>query len=217
MRKCGGIALAGIVVWSSAVLGLLSAGARDAGATSGTPPIQTQSVAPGVTTGAPSVTLLEQTPWIQQKGTFRLRLKVAAADPAHDTIQVLGFDRLITRTDFDSAAQGHSVGFAWYRAGPMPLSSLPADRSGGVDIDIPVNQTPATGSSIPRFDASAGSAVFPLQIGVFDKSNVAEGPPITTFLVYAAGSEVGYGVPKLSVAVVLPVHSPPPVTPKGQL
>ena len=83
-----------------------------------------------------------------------------------------------------------------------------------MDIDIPVN--PSSGSTspsgIPAFDPPNGSAVFPLQIGLYrDGSNTLEGAQLTTFLVYAAGPQSSTSYPPLSVALIVPVHAAPVV------
>jgi hypothetical protein len=174
-------------------------------------------LASGIETGPPTVALLGQTPWVEQSGIFRLRLEVTASDPSVDRLAVQAYTRLTTRTDFDDAKQGNMNGFVWYTAGPLSLSSLPADPAGGVDVAIPVNVAPPAGSVVPTLDATVGSGVYPLQIGVYDQNGVLQGQPLTTFLVYAAGPPSVTSLPRLSVALVLPFHSAPAVTRRGQL
>ncbi len=171
----------------------------------------------GVATGPPSVVLLAQTPWVQGNGTFRLRLQITASDPSTDRLAVQAYTRLTTRTDFDDAKQGNMNGFVWYTAGPVSLSTLPADPAGGVDVSIPVNVTAPPGSVIPTLDATVGSGVYPLQIGVYNQNGVLQGGQLTTFLVYAAGPPSVTSLPRLSVALVLPFHSAPAITRSGQL
>jgi hypothetical protein len=170
---------------------------------------------PGVATGQDKLTVLAQSPWVGPNGDFRLELGVTARDPAHERILVQGYSRLTTRTGFDDALGGHVGGYVRYTA-TVPLSTVPPDSAGGVDIDIPVNTTTSS-SSFPEFEAVGGSGVFPLQVGLYDESGVPQGQPITTFLVYAAGTPAQTGLPKLSVAIVLPVDAPPAVGRGGQL
>ena len=96
----------------------------------------------------------------------------------------------------------------------VALANLPADPTGGVDIDIPVNES--TTSHTPTFYAAAGSGVFPVQIGLYNYNGVAQSHLLSTFLVYAEPPSAS-GLPKLSVSLTLPVHAAPPVTARGQL
>jgi len=194
---------------------LPSAGAVRASADTGQP--SESGLARGVASGPPAVTLLGQTPWVDGSGTFHLHLGVTAADPATDRLAVQAYTRLTTRTDFDMAKQGYVNGYIWYTAGPLSLSTLQADPAGGVDVAIPVNAAPKAGSAIPTFDATVGSGVYPLQIGIYNGNGVLQGQLLTTFLVYAAGPPSVTSLPRLSVALVLPFHTAPTVTRGGGL
>jgi uncharacterized membrane protein YgcG len=100
----------------------------------------------------------------------------------------------------------------------VPLSQLPADPQGGVDLNIPVNPTTAVpAGSLPAFDAVGGSGVFPLQVSLADQNGAPLGKPLTTFLVYTAGDPLATGFPRLSVAVFIPVHASPTVGAQGQV
>jgi hypothetical protein len=182
-------------------------------AASGTPPAPAASVPPGVQSGTDAVTLLQQTPWVLRHGIFHLRLQVSASDP-NEQLRVTVYSHLVTRTDFDAALSGQFNGYPVY---PLTLSldSLPVDSSGGIDVDIPVNQA-ATSSEFPVFSATSGSEVFPVQIGLSRSDGTPQGQPITTYLVYTVPySAAPY--PKLSVSLTVPVHEPPQVNAKGQL
>ena len=166
--------------------------------------------------GPVGVTLLSQTPWIDGHGVFRLHLQVNARDPSSDTLDIMTFQRLSTRTDFDNALVGRYDSYTWYNR-YLPVDTLTSDPSGnGFDVDIPVNQ-PSVGSQQPTFDAEAQSAVFPMQIAVRDANGNVEGHPFTTFLVWAAGPPSVTSLPRLLVSVMVPVQSPPTVTAKGAL
>jgi Family of unknown function (DUF6049) len=179
------------------------------------PPIPSAAVASGVSVGPPGVALLQQSPWVESGHDFRLRLQLTAPTPTDDRLVVTAFGRLTTRTDFDNAAKGEANTFAWYTAGPLRLSKLPRDPAGGVDVDIPVNAPSGSGTGIPTFQAAAGSGVFPLQIGLVDSTGAPKGQPISTFLVYAAGPPSVTNLPRLSVALVVPVHAPPSISSSG--
>ena len=181
------------------------------------PPAAT-SVAPGVQSGTDSITLLGQSPWVEGGHDFHLQLQITAHDPAHEQIVVQGYSQLLTRTGFDEALSGQINEYVVYSP-TVALTKLPADPAGGVDVNIPVDPTnsAASTSSIPPFTTTAESGVFPLQIGLADDSGNPVGQPLTTFLVYAAGSEMVTELPPLSVALILPVHAAPVVDANGQL
>jgi hypothetical protein len=170
---------------------------------------------PGIVKGADAVTLLAQPAWLAApSGVFRLRLLVSAHDPATEQIRVNVYARLTTRTGFDDALTGQ-LGQAIIYPLTLDVSRLPADPAGGVDVDIPINR-PATSLNIPTFYAAAGSGVFPIQIGIYDTSGDHQGQPLTTYLVYAEPYPAS-GLPKLSVSLLLPVHSVPTVDQKGRI
>jgi hypothetical protein len=184
-------------------------------AASGNPPVAVASVAPGVVSGTDQVTLLAQPSWVPAPhGVFRLRLGVSAHDPGHEQIRVNVYSRLITRTDFDNALQGQFNSVVRYPLA-LDLSKLPSDPAGGVDVDIPVNQV-STNPDIAEFYAAAGSGVFPIQVGITDPSGTPQGRPLTTYMVYAESFSASQ-VPRLSVSLVLPVHTAPILDSKGQL
>ena len=167
--------------------------------------------------GPAQIGLLGQTSWVDKSGVFRLRLQLPAGVPAGDHLEVQAYTRLTNRTDFDVALKGTPPGFVWYVSGPLPVSTLPADPAGGVDVDIPINQAGPPGSGIPTFDATVGSGVYPIQVGVYNGNSLIQYPPLTTFLVYAAGPSSVTNLPRLSVAVVLPFHASPTVNKNGQI
>lgn len=175
------------------------------------------AVSGGVVSGANGISVLAQSPWVTSGQTFQLRLQITADDPATDKLSVQAFSRLTTRTDFDNASRGHVPGSVRYPQ-VLPLSQLPADPQGGVDLNIPVNPTTALpAGSLPAFNAVGGSGVFPIQVSLADQNGAPLGKPLTTFLVYAAGDPLATGFPRLSVAVVVPVHASPTVGAQGLL
>lgn len=169
--------------------------------------------ASGATT-APSgpygVRLLGQTAWVQNSGSLTVRVDFAAADPATDRVQVSYFPQLINRTNFDSAASGKVRSYPTYSA-VHPLAGLPHDPAGGTDVVIPVNEAPPAGGPFGEFSA-AQSGVFPLQVSLVDSQGLPEGSPLTTFLVFAKGTNN-----PLSASVVVPVDSPLAVSRSGHL
>jgi Family of unknown function (DUF6049) len=164
-----------------------------------------------------SVSLLAQTPWVEKSGVFQLRLAVPGGVPTGDHLEAQAYTRLTTRTDFDQALNGQPQGIVWYLTGPLGSAQLPSDPAGGVDLDIPVNQAAPSGSTIPTFDATTGSGVYPIQVGLYDRNGLSVDQPLTTFLVYAAGPPSATSLPRLSVALIIPFHTPPTVSGHGQV
>lgn len=201
------IAVAALAVGLPTVAAPAAAGADS----SGGPAPATPAVAP-----APGVQLLAQTPWIEGHGTFGLRLGVDVPDPATDTVRVLVFPRLVTRTDFQAAATGKVNSYAIYSAAPT-VATLPTDPAGGVDVSIPVDSTAPARSPVPAFQTTVQGGVYPVQVSVADQSGHAIGNPFTTFMVYAQGAQDTTGYPPLSVAVVVPFRSPAVIGPAGRL
>jgi hypothetical protein len=143
-----------------------------------------------------------------------MQVKVTTRDPDHNLLHINVYARLTTRTGFDEALNGQPGGYVIYPL-TMPLSKLPADPAGGVDVDIPINQA-GSDPNVPIFYASAGSGVFPVQVGLVDSDGNPQGRSLITYLVYAEPYPAS-GLPKLSVAVVVPVHSAPTLDAKGQI
>ncbi len=218
----GRLILALLVVLGAGLVALTgsakNAGAQEAAATgrpdtgTGDPPRAATPATSGVGRGQDSVTLLAQSPWVSDRQNFHLRLLVTASDPDNEQLDLIVYNRLTTRTGFDEAMSGQIHGYSVYPLS-LSLSSLPADPSGGVDIDIPVNE-PSTGQ-IPTFNAAAGSGVFPVQIGLYHNATL-RGQLVNTFLVYAEPPSLS-GLPKLSVSLTMPFHVPPSVGNRGQL
>lgn len=165
--------------------------------------------------GSPGVQLLQQTPWLQGPGQYLFRVALSGAAPT-DQIQVTVFDQLITRTSFDQAAVGKVNDFAFYQQ-PVPLSDLPGNLSQGVDVSLPVNQTPPAGDPFKQIVQIGETGVFPVQISIVDASGVPQGKPLTTFIVYAQHTVSAGAVKPLSAALIIPFASPPVVGPSGGL
>ncbi|MGH9056170.1 MAG: DUF6049 family protein [Acidimicrobiales bacterium] len=174
------------------------------------------SFAPGVTTGADGLTLLAQSPWVGSGQEFHMRLGVSATDPSGERLVVSVYRRLMTRSGFDNAAAGRLAGSPAYTTAPLALLALQPDVAGGVDVNIPVNET-STESGVPQLSAEGGSGVFPLQVTLYNRAGVPQGRRLTTFLVFAAGPPSATELPRLSVAVVVPVFAAPSIGPHGQV
>ncbi len=159
------------------------------------------AVAPKATAATPAggLNVLSQSPWVETHGIFDLRLGVPSSGGYR--LQVTVFDRLITRTAFDQAAQGRVGGFFYRQA--VPLSGLAVDPSGGVDVELPVNTTAPIPALPTVYIGQTG--VFPVQVELFDSAGTPVGTPQSIFLEYASGPGSGSaGYVPLSVALVVP-------------
>jgi hypothetical protein len=167
----------------------------------------------------PGISLMSQSPYVVKKGSFDLQLAIQVGGQTGDFVQVLAFDNLITRTAFDQALNGQYQGTAIYQP-TVAVNKLTADPDGGYDLDIPVSpysEQPPAGSLVPVFEPAGASAVYPVQVGLFDSDDQPVGAPIDTFLVYALGPESVTQLPPLSVAVVFPVTAAPNLGPADQI
>ncbi len=132
---------------------------------------------PDIATGRDNLELLSQTPWVDPDSTqFRLHLQVTAQSPASEMLAVNVYTGLTTRSQFQGALGGEFYG-SYYQpgGGPVPLTDLARDPSGGVDVDIPVNQSSGE---------LATTGVYPVQV-FLEQGGVPMGKPLTTFIVYA--------------------------------
>ena len=168
------------------------------------------------TPATPGVQLLAQTPWVEGHATFQLRLGVNDPDPATDTVRLLVFPRLVTRSDFQAAAAGRINSYAIYSAAPA-VARLPADPAGGVDVNVPVDTPAPARSPFPTLQTYVQGGVYPVQVSVTTADGHPIGSPFTTFMVYAQGDQATTGYPALSVAVVVPYRSPADIGPAGRL
>jgi hypothetical protein len=133
--------------------------------------------APDVATGPDSLQLLSQTPWVDPSSTlFDLHLKITARNPGSEMLAVNVYTALTTRSQFQGALGGEFYG-SYYQpgGGPVPLTDLARDPTGGVDVDIPVNQANGVLSA---------TGVYPVQV-FLEKGGVPMGKALTTFIVYA--------------------------------
>jgi hypothetical protein len=170
---------------------------------------------PGVQTGSDRVALLSQSSWVGPGQTFHLRLQIAAHNAAHEFLSVQQYSLVADRSYFDEALSGHMTGYAQSPPVTFKLTSLSADPAGGVDIDLPVGST-ARSEGTRSLEVASQSGVYPIQIGLYSDANVLQGELLTTFLIYAQGSESQTQQPPLSIALILPLHASPALDAKGK-
>ena len=164
---------------------------------------------------AGSLNFIDQTPWLEGPGLYDFRLDLAGVPPT-DRVQVAVYPYVGNRTDFDRDATGEVDERAFYDQ-TIPVNALPADAAGGFDVPLPVNETPPAGNPFPNDVPIGETDVFPVQFQLRDANGLAQGPPITTFIVYVLKAASGGALRPLSAALIVPVASAPAVAATGKL
>jgi hypothetical protein len=164
-------------------------------------------LASGVALGAGSLRLLRQSLWVGPgQGRFEMDLAVTAPDPSAETLEVVVYPELITRSEFQFVLAGNFPQ-PYYQTEPVPLGKLVPGPVGGVEVDIPVN-SPSGGLSI------GSTGVYPVQV-LLQRQGLTQGKPLTTFLVYVAPGATSFK--RLEVAVVVPLVTAAQVSPSGAI
>jgi Family of unknown function (DUF6049) len=167
---------------------------------------------PNISRGPDALQLLNENPWLGPgPRQFQLDLKVATDHPTDEGLEVVVYGRLTARSQFDAALAGDVSGQFW-SAPPVPLSKLANDPRGGLDVDIPVNQT--TGPNANGALPIPTTGVYPVQV-YLEVANVRKGQPLTTFIVYA-GNDAS-NLQRLDVALVAPFGAAVPISPDGSI
>ena len=159
---------------------------------------------PDVATGPDSLQLVSQTAWVDPSSTqFRLHLKITALNPSSEMLAVNVYTGLTTRSQFWGALGGEFYG-SYYQpgGGPVPLTDLARDPNGGVDVDIPVNQSSGELSA---------TGVYPVQI-FLEEGGVPKGKALTSFIVYWGKDVSSF---RLGVSFVLPMAGDVQIGPLG--
>ena len=166
---------------------------------------------PDVATGPDGLQLLSQTPWVDPSSTqFQLHLKITAQSPGNEMLAVDVYPGLTTRSQFQGALGGEFYG-SYYQPGgsPVPLTDLARDPKGGVDVDIPVNQSSGELS---------GTGVYPVHVFLENEDGVPKGQPITTFIVYAGKDlsslrlDASFVLPMVGNVQIGPLGGPGPLS-----
>jgi len=168
--------------------------------------VRTPSRLGDVPVGHDELTLLSQPSWVGPGAAdFKLRVQVTASNPGRESLEVIVYGSLTTRSAFDAALSGDVYGPPYDVTGPEPLSSLAPDPQGGFDINLEVNQP---GGGLPL----TTTGVYPLQV-FLEEGGVRKGQPLTTFLVYV--DKYARDLRRLEVGFVLPLHGPVALSPVG--
>ncbi len=161
---------------------------------------------PAIATGPNALQLLSQTAWVgPASDQFELHMKITAAKPAAEMLEVNIYGALTTRSQFWAALNGEFYGL-YYQAGggPLALDELPGDPNGGIDLDIPLNR-PTGGLQL------SATGVYPVQ-AFLEQDGVPMGKPLTTFIVYA-GKDAS--TQRLNASLVMPFKANVPISPQG--
>jgi hypothetical protein len=192
----------------------------DASAIVGTPPhspdVQPVVIAhppprPNISRGPDALQLLNANPWLGPgPRQFQMDLKVTTNYPAGEGLEVVVYGRLTARSQFQAALGGDVSGQFWDET--VPLSKLPNDPRGGLDVNIPVNQPTGASSDTPLPIPTTG--VYPVQ-AYLEVANVRKGQPLTTFIVYAGND--ARNLQRLDVALIAPFAAMVPISPAGSI
>jgi hypothetical protein len=162
-----------------------------------------------ISKGPDSLQLLSQTAWVGPgQSEVRLHLGVTASDEAYETLSVSVYRELTARSQFQAAFRGDLSGsgfYYWPPKGPAPLNQLPRDPTGGVDVDIGVNNG---SGGLPL----STTGVYPVEV-FLEKDGARLGAPLTVFVVYA-GSDAR-NLQRLNADLVVPVAARVPISSSG--
>jgi hypothetical protein len=143
-------------------------------------------------------------------------VRVSPNAPADAALAMYVYPRLTTTTDFETTLAGQMRGSYIWQSGQVPVSTLPAGPGGGSEVVLPIDSAapPPPGGLSSIGLNSTNNGVYPVQIGVVNRSNGAFlGDPLTTYLVWVPTAN---GFPKLAVSWVLPVRAAPALTNSGE-
>lgn len=182
------------------------------------------SPSPGV-----SLQLLNQTSWVRPGSSFNMRVLVTGTLPARSpSLSVTLYQRLTSESAFQASIQAPATStirdLVIDRIPPVPLSSIPVDPAGGLDLFMPVatlgHPLPPSatfGLTLPCLPVDCGG-VYPMRLtleGQQASGSTRELASMLTQLVYV---DPPPSTTKLRLALVIPLSLPPPVAgPSGSL
>jgi len=168
---------------------------------------QQSSQRASIAIGPGSLRMLGQSSWVGPgQGQFEMDLAITAPDPAEESLEVVVYPELITRSEFQFVLAGNFPE-PYYQSEPVPLDRLKRGPGGGAEVDVPVNSS-SGGLSI------ASTGVYPVQV-LLQRQGLTQGKPLTTFLVYVGAGATSFK--RLDVAMVVPLVARVPVGVSGSL
>jgi hypothetical protein len=161
----------------------------------------------------PTLTLLSQSPWLEGQGTYNFQLGLKAVAPS-DRLEVSVYLQMRTRTGFEQAAAGN-VNESYFYDTSQAVSAFHPSRSGQVQLQLPVNQVPATGNPLDTTVPIGETGVFPIRFSLLDQNGSPLGQPLVSFVTFVQQTQSAGEITPLSAAVVIPFSTAPSVGPGG--
>ena len=122
---------------------------------------------------------------------FKVRLGISGhGRPTGLTVDVTVYAHLVNPTEFDETLGGSPVGAVMASSDAIPVSSLPSDPQGGVDLSVPVTAGGVTGAASGPFTADLNcplgscGGVYPVQLKLTDTATRTVTSRLLTYLVY---------------------------------
>ncbi len=149
----------------------------------------------------PPLRLLSQTPWVTPGTPFEMSVAVHVDAPPDDVLVYVDvYAALGSRSEFErSLAVGWSGYVLSHPVRGVPLSAFATSSSGTITIELP------TGSLVNQLHVTY-PRVYPVALTLRRRGIET---PVASFMTDLVATPVAAS-PKLDVALVLPVHAPPP-------
>jgi hypothetical protein len=159
-----------------------------------------------------ALAVLEQSGFVGPGQAFTVRLALGPGVPKGSSLGITVYSHLTSRSAFVQALNGTVPGAPLSSSSPIPLSTLPSDPAGGVDVTVPVKagDTPPAAAGAGGFTADLHcvtggcGGVYPLRLQLDDPVGGTR-PQVLTNLVY---EEPPAGTARLRVALVTPLALP---------
>jgi len=149
----------------------------------------------------PPMRLASQTSWVSPGSPFEMSLDLNVPGPPDDVlVDVEVYQALGSRSEFArSLTPGWSGSVFAHPVRGVPLSAFGTGAAGTIDIELP------TGSLINQLHLTP-PAVYPVSVTLRHRGAQA---PIATLMTHLVATPAS-AIHKLDVALVVPVHAPPP-------
>jgi hypothetical protein len=163
-------------------------------------------------TSGPALSLLAPPTVAGPSSPFGVRLGVSGTVPLTAlTLSVTVYGPVPDLTEFDETLGGSPVGDIVASSGTFPVSSLPADPQGGVDLTVPVTAAGVTGAGTGPFTADLScqlgscGGVYPVLLKLTDTDSGDVTSRLLTYLVY---TDPAGDIEPLRFALVVPLSLP---------
>jgi hypothetical protein len=163
-------------------------------------------------TSGPALSLLAPPTVAGPSSPFSVRLGVAGTVPLTAlSLSVTVYGPLPDLTEFDETLGGSPVGTVVASSDAFPVSSLPTDPQGGVDLTVPVTAAGVTGAGTGPFTADLScqlgscGGVYPVLLKLTDTNSGDVTSRLLTYLVY---TDPAGDIEPLRFALVVPLSLP---------